>query len=303
MIAHQLVAVTGAFGFTGKFITRRLLKNGYKVITLTGHPDRPNEFGNKVRAFPYDFTHPEKLVKYLRGVHTLYNTYWVRFEHTVSTFAGAVDNTCTMIQAAKAAGVKRFVQISVTNPSFDSPLPYFRGKAQVEAVVKSSGLSYAIIRPTLIYGRGDILINNIAHLLRRFPFFVIPGSGDYRLQPVYAEDLSSLCIQAAEGDDLVIDAAGHELFTFNELVKLIKQSINGRAKIVHASPEIALALANLIGYWKKDVVLILDEFAGLSEDLLVSSHPIIGTTNFADWLHNSREWLGQEYASELSRHF
>src|SRR5438552_6278682 len=172
--------VTGAFGYTGRYITQCLLERGEQVLTLTRRPNPSNLFDGQVRVAPFNFDQPAELAKSLAGATTLYNTYWVRNEREDTTFAQAVRNSQTLIHAAEQAGVRRIVHISITNPSADSPLPYFRGKALVEQAVQASTLSYAIVRPTLIFGEGDILVNNIAWLLRRLPVFGIPGDGAYR---------------------------------------------------------------------------------------------------------------------------
>ena len=169
------VGITGAFSYSGKYITRRLLERGEEVITLTGHPDRPDPFNGQVTVYPLDFDNETELVKSLMGVGTFYNTYWVRFDRGANTQPRAVENTHKLVNAAVRAGVERFVHISITNPSLDSNLPYFWCKAANEQAVIDSGLSYAILRPTVLFGTEDILINNIAYLLRRFPFFAIPG--------------------------------------------------------------------------------------------------------------------------------
>ena len=301
---NEKIAVTGAFGYTGKYITRRLLARGNQVITLTGHPDRPNEFKGRVEAFPFHFENPDALTASLLGVETLYNTYWVRFDHGERTFDRAVANTRVLINCAQAAGVQRLVHVSISNPSIDSHLPYFRGKALLEEAIQQSGLSYGILRPTVIFGREDVLINNIAYLLRRFPVFAVPGSGDYRLQPVFVEDMAELAIQAGHEDkNLTLDVVGPEIFTFDELVSLIAQVLGSRARLIHLPPGLALALSRLVGLAVGDVVLTRDELAGLSAGLLVSSLPPSGQTKFSEWVRENVQNLGREYASEIGRHY
>jgi len=301
---NEKIAVTGAFGYTGQYITRRLLARGNQVITLTGHPDRPNEFKDRVEAFPFHFENPDALTASLLGVETLYNTYWVRFDHGERTFDRAVANTRVLINCAQAAGVQRLVHVSISNPSIDSHLPYFRGKALLEEAIQQSGLSYAILRPTVIFGREDVLINNIAYLLRRFPAFAVPGSGDYRLQPVFVEDMAELAIQAGHEDkNLTLDVVGPEIFTFDELVSLIAQVLGSRARLIHLPPGLALALSRLVGLAVGDVVLTRDELAGLSAGLLVSSLPPSGQTKFSEWVRENVQNLGREYASEIGRHY
>ncbi|MFN3307966.1 MAG: SDR family oxidoreductase [Anaerolineales bacterium] len=129
------IAITGAFSYSGKYIDRRLLGRGDEVITLTGHPHRPDPFAGRVRAYALNFGDPPGLVQALRGAEVLVNTYWVRFDYKGNTQTQAVENTRTLIQAAGIAGVRRVVHISITNPAQDSPLPYFRGKALNEKIV------------------------------------------------------------------------------------------------------------------------------------------------------------------------
>jgi len=300
----ELHVVTGAFGYTGKYIARRLLATGHRVRTLTGHPERPNPFGDQVGVVPFNFHDMVALVSSLKGADVLYNTYWVRFEHGTTTFDRAVENTRTLIRAAEEAGVRHLVHVSIANPSLDSPLPYYRGKAVLEQAIQESRLSYAILRPTVIFGLEDILINNIAWLLRRFPVFVVPGSGDYALQPVFVEDMAKLAVDAAQAEkNVVLDAVGPEVYTFDELLHLVAGVLGRRARIVHLPPAIALTLSRLIGYLVRDVVLTPEEIQGLMADLLVSQSPPTGTTRLSDWLRQNADRVGARYTSELKRHY
>ena len=296
--------VTGAFGYTGKYITRRLLDMGVKVKTLTGHQDRHDPFEGAVTAEPFNFERPAELAKQLSGVSTLYNTYWIRFDRGQVTFDSAVENIKTLIHAAQQAGVERLVHVSITNPSSKSPLPYFRGKGLVEEAITASRLSYAILRPTVVFGVEDVLINNIGWLLRKSPVFIVPGNGDYRLQPIFVDDLAELAVQAGiSREDQVLDAAGPELYTFDELVRLISDAVGGRARIVHASPALALLLSRVVGRVIGDVVLTKEEVDGLMAGLLVSSSPPMGKTSFSDWIHENGDLIGRNYTSELRRHY
>lgn len=299
-----LDVVTGALSFTGSYIARRLLASGRAVRTLTGHPQRPNPFGSRVTVLPYDFERPGRLRDHLAGAEVLYNTYWVRFPRRGVTFERAVRNTGTLIEAARDAGVRRIVHLSITNPSEDSPYPYFRGKARVERSVRESGLSHAIVRPTVIFGSEDVLINNIAYLLRRLPVFAIPGSGAYRVRPVFVEDVAELCVRAGqrEGNE-VIDAVGPEAFGFEEMVRLIAERTGSRARIVHVPPALALAATRVIGVLVRDVLLTRDELAGLMAGLVAIDGPATCPTRLSDWLAENAGTLGRTYASELARHY
>ena len=301
-MADELNVVTGAFGFTGRYITSQLLAQGKKVRTLTNHPAHPSPFADKVEVMPLNFDDPDSLARSLEGAQVLFNTYWIRFPSRGMTFERAVANTRTLLEAAKRAGVPRLVHISITNASEDSPLPYFLGKGIVESAISSSGISHAIVRPALIFGSGDILINNIAWLLRKFPFFAIPGAGDYRLQPVFAEDLARIAVDAAaQSGNLTIDAVGPEVFRFYELVDLITRTVGSRARMVHVSPQLALFLASLVGRITHDMTLTRDEIRGLMADLLISDSQPTAPTRLSEWLQANRASIGTSYASELAR--
>lgn len=319
--------VTGALSYTGGHIARELESRGQDYRTLARDPGRMNCLCPPERpwALRLALDDPDELIRNLRGVATLYNTYWIRFERDDATFERAIENSRTLIACAKASGVRRIVHISVSNPSPDSSLPYFRGKALVEQAVIESGLSYAIVRPTVVFGHsasasrnpldpqdreillragGDILINNIAWLLRRFPLFAVPGNGGYRLQPIFAGDLAKIAVDAAErDDDLLLDAAGPDAYTFAELVELVAEKVARRRVIVRVSPERMLLLGRLIGRLVNDVLITRDEIDGLMADLLVSHAPPMGRTRLSEWLEQNRDTVGKYYRSELRRHW
>jgi len=297
-------AVTGAFGYTGKYIARRLLALGEPVMTLTGHPDRASEFGAAVKAYPFQFDRPEAMAESLAGVRVLYNTYWIRFDRGGNTHQRAVENTRALLRAAELARVPRVVHVSITNPDAASPLPYFRGKALLEEAVKNAGFTYAILRPTVLFSLEDVLINNIAYLLRKLPMFVVPGDGQYRLQPIFVEDFARLAVDAGQGTaSTTMDAVGPEIFTYEELVRLVAKSVGSRAAILHAPPQFVLTAARILGALLHDVVLTRDEAEGLMANLLVSKSPPTGSTRLSEWLVANAANVGGSYASELRRHY
>lgn len=296
--------VTGAFGYSGRYIAQRLLDAGERVRTLTNSPLRHSPLSRPIEAHPYSFSCPDQLATSLAGAAVLYNTYWVRFDHSGFTHEQAVRNTLTLFDAAVRAGVGKVVHVSITNPSIDSDLPYFRGKARLEAALQESGLRHSILRPTVLFGKEDILINNIAWLLRRFPVFGVFGDGRYRLQPICVDDLAELAVLHghAEGNSLV-DAVGPESFTYQGLVKAIGKAIGRERPILNIPPAMGLAAAKLVGAFVGDVVITRDEIAGLMRGLLVTSSPPAGKTRLTDWLTQNADALGRSYASELRRRY
>jgi uncharacterized protein YbjT (DUF2867 family) len=300
--------ITGAFSYTGKYATRLLLNRGYEVGTLTNHPpgtpDRPNLFGDRVQVFPYHFDRPDELRRSLRGTFTLINTYWVRFPRGETNFETAVRNSRILIAAAKDAGVRRIVHVSIANPSIEPPLGYYKGKAEVEEAVMASGLSYAILRPTVIFGAEDILINNIAWFLRHLPVFGIPGDGCYRIRPIYVEDMARLLVESVEQEgNSVRDAVGPETFSFEELVRLIAAGVGRSLRLVHVPTVLSYLSTLLAGWIVRDVVLTWEEYRGLMANLLAPEGPATGKTRLSEWLKENAGRLGREYASEVGRHY
>jgi len=301
-MAQEIHAVTGAFGYSGKYITTRLLGMGHEVITLTNSVDRQNPFGEKVKVYPFDFDRPEKLAESLQGVEVLYNTYWVRFNHKMFTQADAVQNSITLFNAAKDAGVKRIVHVSITNPSEQSHLEYFSGKAKLEKALIDTGLSYAILRPTVLFGKEDILINNIVWILRHLPMFGVFGNGEYRLQPIYVDDLAELAVEQGQGcENIIIDAIGPETFTFKEMVQVIAEIIGVKRLIISMPPGLGYFIGAILSKFVGDVVITKSEIEGLMADLLYVDSPAAGKTKLTDWAKVHADTLGREYTSELSR--
>jgi nucleoside-diphosphate-sugar epimerase len=303
--ATETDLVTGAFSYSGSRIAELLIDSGREVRTLTYHPDREHPLRAQVQALPYRFEDPVALARSLEGITTLFNTYWVRFERGRTTFANAVANSRALFEAARRAGAARIVHVSIANPSIDSPLPYYRGKALVEQALAESGVPYVIVRPTFLFGGGrDILANNIAWILRRMPLFVVPGDGRYLVQPIHVDDLARICLQAAHGrSGVFMDAAGPDTMAFEELVRAIRDAVGRRTPILHAPPAVMAALARALGLVVRDVVLTADEIRGLTAGLLVSHQPALGHISFIEWLKEKGPALGRAYANELGRHF
>jgi uncharacterized protein YbjT (DUF2867 family) len=297
-------AVTGAFSFTGRAITARLLAEGRDVVTLVRRPPAANPFGDRLRIARLALDEPDTLAAALADVDTLYNTYWIRFPRGALSYETALAGSMQLIDAAVAAGVRRIVHISVVNASETAPTPYFVAKARLEREVRESGLSHAIVRPTLTFGPGDILVNNLCWVLRRFPVFAVPGDGRYRLQPVHVDDVAAIAVRAGRHTmDLTTDAAGPETFAFDDLVEILAAAVGSRARPVHLPPPVALVASRMLGLMVRDVMLTADEITELTASLLVSSDPPAGVISFRDWIQAEGDNLGGTYHSELDRHY
>jgi uncharacterized protein YbjT (DUF2867 family) len=297
-------AVTGATSYTGRFIAERLAGEGRTVVDLTRSPHIPHPLGERVTSAVLDFKDPDQLARALDGVNTLYNTFWIRFECGHTTYPWAIERSRTLFAAARRAGVRRIVHISVINAAHDAPTAYFRAKATVEDELIGSGVSYAIVRPTVTFGPGDILLNNLAWTLRRLPVFGIPGDGRYPIQPVHVHDIADIALRAGSiAGDTVVDAAGPDVFSFREFVGVVRRAVGSRARIAPVPVAAALIAARLIGLVVHDVVLTRDEVTELQAGLMRSGTRPMGTIRLAEWLAGNADTIGRRWASELDRHF
>lgn len=303
----QRVAVTGPWGYSGRAITRLLLDAGHEVIGLTNHPPAvDNLFEGQVQACPFCFDDPDKLQRTLGGCDVLINTYWIRFDHREPglefTHATAVRNTEILFAAAKSAGVRRVVHTSITRPGLNTPWPYFQGKARLENVLKESGLSYAILRPAVFFGGEDILVNNLAFMLRRLPVFGLPGDGSYGIRPLHVDDMARLVIRsAAREDSFTIDAVGPERYSYRQLVEMIARELNLTRLILPMPPTVVLATARLFSVFLDDVLLTREEIEAMMGNHLDSDGPAAGSVRLSHWVRARRNILGRHYHSELAR--
>ncbi|MEW5735769.1 MAG: NAD-dependent epimerase/dehydratase family protein [Thermodesulfobacteriota bacterium] len=302
MDGKTLQVVTGAFGFSGSYIAQRLLAEGNRVRTLTNSPARENPLGRSVETLPLCFDSPDLLARSLEGADVLYNTYWVRFNHRTFTHSQAVARTLALFDAAKKAGVRRVIHVSITNPDEGSSLEYFRGKAFLERKLSESGLSYTILRPAVLFGPEDILINNMAWMLRRFPFFFVFGDGRYRLAPIFVDDLAALAVHEAKREgNRVINAIGPETFSYRDLVATLSRIIGKERPLIPVPPALGYLASRVIGRLVDDVIVTREEIEGLMQGTLAVDAPPAGATRLTDWAKENRDRLGVRYHSELSR--
>lgn len=311
-------AVTGATSFTGRFVADQLLARGRSVLNLTRRPGGAADARRGIadarrgiadaqpgiRDAPFPLTSPAELARSMKGVETLYNTHWIRFERGEATYGRAVEATKTLLEAARVAGVQRVVHVSVIHAAHDAPTAYFRAKAEAEDLVRDLAPSHAIVRPTVTFGPGDILVSNLAWTLRRLPVFGIPGDGRYPIQPVHVMDIARIAVDAGtDAENLVLDAAGPERFTFDAFVRVVREAIGSRSIVVHVPVRLALAAASVLGIVVRDVVLRHDEVTELQAGLMVSDEPARGRIRFSDWVREHADTLGRRWANELDRHY
>jgi len=296
------ILITGAFGYSGKEIATQLLQRGEKLKTLTNSATKHNPFGSQIEIAPLCFDNKKELTKEMLGYDILINTYWVRFNHKRFTHNEAVTNTKTLFECAKEAGIKKIVHVSITNPNENSDLEYFKGKAILEKKLIESGLGYSIVRPAVLFGKGDILINNIVWMIRHFPIFGVFGKGDYKLQPIHITDFAKIIVKECySGSNAIKNAIGPETFTYRELANKIMEILHISKSIISIYPLTGFLLGKIIRIVKKDITITREEIKGLMDNLLYVDDISLGKIRLSEWLERQSDTIGIYYANELSR--
>ncbi len=302
-MAEALHVVTGAFGYSGRWIAHRLLEKGIRVRTLTNAVGRDDPFDGRVEVHSLDFDNHAALVESLRGAQVLYNTYWVRYNHPRRNFEHgiAVENSRRLFAAAAEAGVERIVHFSVAHPHKAPDWTYFRGKVAVEGLLHDSEHSYAILRPTVLFGGGrNVLINNIAWMLRKFPVFGVFGMGNYPIQPVHVKDVARVAVEQGElRENVTIDVTGPETFRYKEYIGLMAKSMGLRRLILPMPSTVGWVFGKFVGLILQDLVITRAEIRGLKRGLMASDEKPLGVHKFSEWIAEHGNELGIAYQNDL----
>jgi uncharacterized protein YbjT (DUF2867 family) len=254
-MALKTVALAGGSGFIGRAIARRLIAAGTNVRVLTRHPDsaRMRRDLPGVELIGVDIGLPALLKQALRGADAIvdsiqFDGYPVENSRRGLTFE-RIDygGVVALIDAAKQGGVDRFIYISGASADVNSTHPAFRAKGRAEDAIRSSGLTYTIFRPSLVYGPEDKVVNGLAKALRFAPVFGVPGTGRQKVQPVLVDDLAECVVLALSGRGLngVYEIGGPDLMTFDELMHAIMDASGRRRPLFHI-PEGAMRAAGAV---------------------------------------------------------
>ena len=303
----KTIAITGVLGYSGRYVAQEARRRGWRVVGLTDSGHRlPNPEGWELRPMPWSTRDAV-----LDGVDVLVNTYWVRFSYAGGRKAAfsheeAVNNTGKLFEAAQRSGVQRIIHTSITCPDAASPLPYFRGKAELEHALAATGIPHSILRPAVLFGDSpseSILINNMAWSLRHLPAVATFGWGSYRLRPLHVQDFADAAMDEAEQEAprRIIQAIGQESYSFRELWRLLARAMGIRRPILPLPAGIGYAGTCILGRLMGDIMLTRDEIRGLSEDRLYAPGSGIGSRLLNRWVQQHAGTLGNTYESELAR--
>ena len=225
-----MVLVTGGTGLLGSHLTPELLGRGCRVRVLV----RQKSPLGGVEAVPGDVTEPASLERACAGVETVIHLVAVIREKGSYTFQ-AVNHqgTVNLVKAARQAGVRRFIQVGALGATGDPAYRYAHSKWQGEEAVRSSGISWAIVRPSVIYGRGFGFFNRLVQSLRLSPPFLapMPGQGRALFQPVAAADMARCIARVLENhnfDGRIYEIGGPRQITYAGLLDALMKVLGVR---------------------------------------------------------------------------
>lgn len=291
-------AVTGAFSQTGHAIAQALHARGRSVRSITRAPPDPS---GRIPVIPPAFDDPAALTQALRGCEVLHSTYWARFG-IGGSFDPLVENSRILYDCARRAGVKRVVQVTVAHADAPTGIPYWEAKGRLESVLRESGLPHSILRPALIVGPQDTLINNVAWAMRRLPMMAMPGRGQYRVRPVAVDDLGELA--AAHGErsgDVAVAAVGPESFTYREFLAAVRDAMGARCLLAPMPARAARLTANALGAVLREPLLGPGEVEAMRRGLLHVDGEATCPTRFSEWLDAHASGLGRTFHSQRRR--
>ncbi|MEX2247682.1 MAG: NAD(P)H-binding protein [Dehalococcoidia bacterium] len=238
-----MILVSGGTGFVGSAIVRELLRRGEPVGVLGRDASKVKErFGDRVQPREGDVRDAATLPDAMRGVDVVVNA--VQFPNSPIenrrkrwTFEEVdLKGTRNQVDAAKDAGVRRFVYISGVGASKDAEQHWFRYKWEAETYLRSSGLEWVVVRPTWVYGPGDVSLNRFLGFAKRLPFVPMFGSGKQDMQPVFIDDVARVAADAAlrpEAAGHVFELGGPEVLSMNDVVKTALEVQGKKRPLLH----------------------------------------------------------------------
>jgi len=239
---YREVLVTGGTGFVGTHVCRALIARRFlpRLLVRVGSESRiPEDVRNACRVTLGDVADREAVEYAAQGTMAIVHLVGIirEFPRQDVTFERLhVAATRNAVDAARRWEIPRFLHMSALGARPGGPTGYSDSKGRAEEIVRQSGLSWTIFRPSVIYGPGDRFINELAAILRKAPFLPVPGDGSYRLQPVFIGDVAMGFADAllkAGTEGRVYEVGGPERISYDDLLDRVAASVGCRARKVH----------------------------------------------------------------------
>lgn len=236
-----MILVTGASGYVGNNLVRRLVQRGKPVRAMVGHVDkairRLADVEPHIEIVQGDVTRPETLNEWMQGVDTVIHLAAIAVEKGKRTYEAVnIQGTVNVVDSAKKAGVRRFLNMCQAGATAQIPYRFLRSKGVAQEFVAASGLQWTAFRPSVIFGPEDEFANVQARLIKLTPVvFPIVGDGNARFQPVYVGDVAEAFVRALDDQTTIgqeYELGGPEVLTYIEIVRRVLKALHTRRALV-----------------------------------------------------------------------
>ncbi|HEX3049273.1 MAG TPA: complex I NDUFA9 subunit family protein [Aggregatilineaceae bacterium] len=230
-----MILVTGASGYVGHNLIRRLVETGKPVRALVHNVAKAEarlaKVRDKIEIVQGDVTRPATLAPAVEGVSAVIHLVAVAIEKKEFTYEAVnYQGTVNLVDAVKAAGVRRFINMSQNGASSTLPYRFLASKGKAQDYVAASGLDWTAFRPSVIWGPQDEFANVQARLIKLTPFFFpVVGSGKALFQPVYVGDVVAAFALSVDDESTIgqsYELGGPEVLTYQEIVQRVLQALD-----------------------------------------------------------------------------
>ena len=281
------VFLTGATGFVGRHMLRRLLTESHSVRALVRDPARAVQLAaNGVEFVAGDVVENQGLDQGMQGCDAVIHLVGIIAEKGANTFERVHHlGTRNVVEAAKRAGIRRFVQMSALGVRADGVAAYQTTKWRGEEEVRKSGIPYCILRPSLIFGPGDGFVTQMIQTMRSAPLFrPVPGSGSPKFRPIFIDDVTACFARALTAEaatNQTIELGGADALSLNQVLAEIARCAGVRKPAVHIPMPLMFTGAFLLQSLLKNPPVTVDQLRMLSEGSTCDIEPmarILGVT-------------------------
>jgi NADH dehydrogenase len=275
------VFLTGATGFVGRYMLKRLLAEGHSVRALVREPQKAGELSQgEVDLVPGDVVEGTGLEQGMQGCDAVIHLVGIIVEKGRNTFERVHHfGTRNVVEAAKRAGIRRFIQMSALGVRADGVAAYQVTKWRGEEEVRHSGIPYCILRPSLIFGEGDGFVTQMMETMRSAPFFrPVPGSGKPKFRPIYIEDVTACFVRALTAEAAThqtIELGGADELALNDVLAEIARCAGVRKPAIHIPMPLMFAGAAVAQAVLKNPPVTVDQLRMLREGSTCDIGPMV----------------------------
>ena len=254
------IGVTGAFGFVGTHLVEKLLTLNHTVSVLSHVKQDTSCWTKPVTIFQGTIEDKKTLNKFCENIDILYHLIGIIAETKTKTFSNTVANgTRNIMYVAKEQNLKKVIYLSAIGATHDSQSIYQQTKMIAEQAVMESQLSYVIFRPSILYGKGDGFITMLTKIIRISPFIPIIGSGTYKLQPLYIDDLVNMMTNVETIENEIIELGGPEKLEYLEILHILTKVLGKKRLNFYLPTMLMKVVASVLEKFLKPAPLTNDQ--------------------------------------------